>query len=137
MAGADDFRKIPNGIGGVENRIELIYSEGVEKNLITINKLVEVCSSNPAKIFGLWPTKGEILEGSDADLIVFDPSIKHEIKASNTLMNSDYNVYEGMTLKGLIRSVIHRGKIAIEDTKMMVEKGRGKFLKRERPRAEL
>jgi dihydropyrimidinase len=128
--GKEDFSKIPNGAPGIENRMELMYSEGVEKGKISLNKFVEVNSSNPAKIFGLYPQKGTIAVGSDADLVILDPRVEHILSKDNQHMNCDYSSYEGWKVKGKVRTVLLRGTIAIENGKPLVGKGFGKYLKR-------
>lgn len=95
LMGKDDFSKIPNGHPAIENRIELLYSEGVTKGKISLNKFVEVTSTNAAKIFGMFPRKGTIAVGSDADIVIFDPKAKHKLSAETHHMNVDYSGYEG------------------------------------------
>lgn len=130
--GNDDFSKIPNGHPAIENRMELLYSEGVEKGRITPNKFVEVACTNPAKIFGMFPEKGSIGIGSDADLVIFDPKKKHTLSAKTHHMNVDYSGYEGWEVTGKVEKVILRGKLAIDGDKCLVEKGNGKFVKRKK-----
>jgi len=130
LMGENDFSKIPNGHPAIEHRMELLFSEGVVKNKITLNKFVEVTSTNVAKIFGMYPQKGCIAIGSDADIVIFDPKQKHKISADSHHMNVDYSAYEGWEITGKTKTVILRGKIAIENDKVMVEKGYGKFIKR-------
>ena len=100
LMGKDDFSKIPNGHPAIEHRVELLYSEGVGKGRITLNKFVEVLATNPAKIFGMFPRKGCIAPGSDADIVLFDPNKEHTISASTHHMNTDYSAYEGWELTG-------------------------------------
>jgi len=128
--GLNDFSKIPNGAPGVENRFELLFSEGVVKNRISLNKFVEVSSTNAAKIFGMYPKKGAIAVGSDADLVVFDPEEKHVLSAATHHMRCDYNAYEGMEVTGKSKTVILRGTVAIEDGKALVGRGFGKYINR-------
>lgn len=130
LMGKDDFSKIPNGHPAIENRMELLFSEGVMKHKITLNKYVEVASTNAAKIFGMFPKKGTIAVGSDADILILDPNQKHTISASTHHMNVDYSGYEGWELTGKVKTVLLRGKIAVDDNKCNVEKGYGKFIKR-------
>lgn len=132
LMGKDDFSKIPNGHPAVENRIELLYSEGVAKGKISLNKFVEVSSTNAAKIFGMFPKKGTIAPGSDADLIIFDPNEKHSLSSKTHHMNVDYSGYEGMELMGKVKTVLLRGKVAIKDNECKVEKGYGEFVRREK-----
>jgi dihydropyrimidinase len=128
--GIDNFSKIPNGAPGVEHRVELMYSEGVEKGRISLNKFVEVTSTTAAKIFGLFPRKGTIAVGSDADIIVFDPAKKHTISADTHHMRVDYSAYEGWEVQGKCRHTILRGTVAIDDGMPCVDEGFGQYLKR-------
>lgn len=130
LMGRDDFSKIPNGHPAIENRMELLYSEGVNKGRITLNKFVEVACTNPAKIFGMFPRKGTIAVGSDADIVIFDPEEKHILSAQTHHMNVDYSGYEGWNITGKVKTVLLRGKPVIQDGKCLVDKGYGKFIKR-------
>lgn len=131
-AGKDDFSKIPNGAPGIENRMELMFSEGVHKEKISVNKFVEITSTNSAKIFGMFPRKGTIAIGSDADIIIFDPNEEHTLSVKNHHMNVDYSAYEGWKVKGKCKQTILRGQIAIDNGKVKIEKGYGKFVKRDK-----
>ena len=128
--GEKDFSKIPNGMPGVEHRMELLYSEGVLKNKISLNKFVELSSHAPAKIFGMFPKKGTIAIGSDADIVIFDPNKKHTISAKTHHHNCDYSAYEGWKVIGKCKTVILRGNVVIENEKACVNKGFGKYIKR-------
>ena len=128
--GENDFSKIPNGHPAIENRMELLFSEGVQKGKISLNKYVEVTSTNVAKIFGMYPQKGTIAVGSDADIVILDPNEKHILSAKTHHMNCDYSGYEGWELKGKCKTIILRGKIAVDNNKLLVEKGYGQFIKR-------
>jgi dihydropyrimidinase len=130
LMGKDDFSKIPNGHPAIENRMELLYSEGVHKGKISLNKYVEVACTNPAKIFGMFPRKGTIAPGSDADIVIFDPNEQHTLSAATHHMNVDYSAYEGWPITGKVKKVILRGQLAIDDGKCLVDKGYGKFIKR-------
>lgn len=130
LMGKDDFSKIPNGHPAIENRVELLYSEGVDKGRITLNKFVEVACTNPAKIFGMFPRKGTIAVGSDADIVLFDPNEKHTLSAKTHHMNVDYSAYEGRELTGKVKTVLLRGQVAIDGNKCLVDKGYGQFIKR-------
>lgn len=132
LMGQSDFSKIPNGHPAIENRMELLYSEGVHKGRISLNKFVEVACTNPAKIFGMFPRKGTIAPGSDADIVLFDPEQKHVLSASTHHMNVDYSGYEGWELTGKVKTVLLRGKVAIDKNKCLVEKGYGAFIRREK-----
>lgn len=128
--GQHDFSKIPNGHPAIEHRMELLFSEGVQKGKITLNKFVEITSTNAAKIFGLFPRKGTIAIGSDADIIIFDPSQSSVISAATHHMNVDYSAYEGWQLTGKCKTVLLRGKVVIDNDKCLVHKGNGIFIKR-------
>lgn len=130
LMGKDDFSKIPNGHPAIENRMELLFSEGVSKGKITLNKFVEVASTNAAKIFGMFPRKGTIAVGSDADIVIIDPNEKHTISAKTHHMNVDYSGYEGWELTGKVKTVLLRGEVAIDNNECKVKKGYGKFIKR-------
>jgi len=110
--------------------MELLFSEGVAKGRINLNKFVEVNSTNAAKIFGMFPQKGTIGIGSDADIVIFDPNEKHSISAKTHHMNVDYSAYEGVEVTGKVKTVLLRGKVVIESNSCLVEKGNGKFIKR-------
>lgn len=130
LMGKDDFRKCPNGLPGVETRIALMFSEGVSKGRININKFVEVVSTNPAKLFGIYPQKGCIAVGSDADLVVIDPKLKKRITKGELHENTDYTPFEGIEIIGCPVMTISRGEIIVENNKFTGQKGRGRFLKR-------
>lgn len=132
LMGKDDFSKIPNGHPAIENRMELLYSEGVHKGKISLNKYVEVACTNPAKIFGMFPRKGTLAPGSDADIVIFDPNEEHTLSAATHHMNVDYSAYEGWPVTGKVKTVILRGQVAIDNGKCLVEKGYGKFVKRDK-----
>ncbi len=112
--GFDDFRKIPNGAGGVEHRMSLLFTYGVLQNRISLNKYVELTSTNPAKIFGLYPRKGVVADGSDADILIWNPEKENTISVKNQHQNSDLNIYEGFETKGDPEYVIHKGAIISE-----------------------
>lgn len=130
LMGEKDFSKIPNGHPAIENRMELLFSEGVNKGRISLNKYVEVASTNAAKIFGMWPRKGTLAPGSDADIVLFDPNEKHTLSAATHHMNVDYSAYEGWELTGKVKTVLLRGRVAIDKNKCLVDKGYGQFIKR-------
>jgi dihydropyrimidinase len=132
LMGKDDFSKIPNGHPAIENRMELLFSEGVNKGRITLNRFVEVSSTNAAKIFGMFPKKGTIAPGSDADIIILDPEKKHTISAKTHHMNVDYSAYEGWELTGKIETVLLRGKKAVDQNRCLLEKGYGKYIHRKK-----
>lgn len=128
--GKDDFSKIPNGAPGIEHRMELMYSEGVAKGRISLNRFVGLNCTAPAKIFGLFPRKGTIAVGSDADLVIFDPKAKHTISAETHHMKCDYSAYEGWQVTGKVKTVLLRGTVAIDGGRTLVGKGFGKYLPR-------
>jgi dihydropyrimidinase len=128
--GEKDFSKIPNGHPAIENRMELLFSEGVAKGKISLNKYVEVACTNPAKIFGMFPRKGTIAIGSDADIVIFDPNESHTLSTKTHHMNVDYSGYEGWEVTGKVKTVLLRGQVAIDDNKCVIDKGFGQFIKR-------
>ena len=128
--GVNDFSKIPNGGPGIENRLSLLYTNGVATGLMDLNRLVEIFSTNPAKLFGLFPRKGTIAVGSDADIVVFDPDTESVISAQTHHMNIDYNLYEGMAVKGVPEVVIANGRVLVEDGEYTGISAGGRFLKR-------
>jgi dihydropyrimidinase len=130
LMGEKDFSKIPNGHPAIENRMELLYSEGVHKGRISLNKYVEVACTNPAKIFGMFPRKGTIAPGSDADIVLFDPTRKHVLSAASHHMQVDYSGYEGWELTGRVQTVLLRGRVAIDKGQCLLPKGYGQFIKR-------
>ncbi|MDA3952084.1 MAG: dihydropyrimidinase [Bacteroidales bacterium] len=127
--GFTDFRKIPNGAGGVEHRMSLLYTYGVLKNKITVNQFVDITSTQAAKIFGLYPQKGEIAIGSDADLIIWNPETENIISNENHHQNCDLEIYEGFKTIGAPEVVIFNGEIIVENGKLVSNK-QGMFLKR-------
>ena len=130
-AGKDvSFNKIANGVPGLETRMPLLFSEGVGKGRITINEFVALTSTNAAKIYGLYPRKGSLVIGGDADIAIWDPKWVRTIKQEMLHDNMDYTPYEGMKVKGWPRIVINRGRIAVENEKLKVERGSGEFLPR-------
>jgi dihydropyrimidinase len=128
--GLDDFSKIPNGAPGVEHRVPLIYNGGVVENRISLNRFVELTSTAAAKMFGLFPKKGTIAVGSDADIVIFDPEKQQTISAQSHHMNVDYSAYEGKTITGVVETVLSRGRVVIEGGEYKGKAGDGRFLKR-------
>ncbi len=128
--GRDDFTKIPNGGPGVEHRMSLIYSGGVAGGRFSANRFVELVSTTPAKLFGLYPRKGTIGVGSDADLVIFNPGRKHTISAATHHMRVDYSMFEGIQVTGMPDVVMSRGKILVEGDKFLGNAGQGEFLRR-------
>ncbi len=129
--GRDDFTKIPNGIPSLEDRINVLYTHGVKQGRLSLEKFVDVASTQAAKIFGLYPRKGAIGVGSDADLVVYDPSYRGTISVKNQLMNVDYNPFEGWPIEGRPSVVTVRGQVAARDGKFVGTVGRGQLLKRD------
>ena len=132
LMGKDDFSKIPNGHPAIEHRMELLFSEGVNKNRISLNKYVEISSTNAAKIFGMYPRKGTIAVGSDADITIIDPDKEHTLSASTHHMNVDYSGYEGWEVKGKVETVLLRGSIAVDNGDLKINAGYGQFVPRGR-----
>jgi dihydropyrimidinase len=128
--GKGDFSKIPNGAPGIETRMSLVYDGGVRTGRISLNRFVEVTSTAPAKIFGLFPRKGTIAPGSDADIVIFDPEKKQTLSVSTLHMKVDYNPYEGREVQGVTDTVLSRGRIVIDGGKFAGKAGAGSFLKR-------
>jgi len=129
--GKDDFTKIPNGGPGVEHRMSLIYSGGVAGGRFSVNRFVELVSTTPAKLFGLYPRKGTIAVGSDADLVVFDPKRKHTISAKTHHMRVDYSMFEGIEVTGMADVVLSKGNVVVEGDKFVGRAGAGEFLRRQ------
>jgi dihydropyrimidinase len=128
--GKGDFRKVPNGLPGVENRVDLLHDGGVLSGRLTPNRWVQVISTAPARLFGL-PQKGAVAVGLDADLVIYDPTRKHTISASTHHMNVDYSCYEGREVTGAADVVLSRGKILVDGEEWLGAKGDGQFLKRQ------
>ncbi len=128
--GETDFSKIPNGHPAIEHRVELLFSEGVAKKRITLNKFVEASSTRAAQIFGMHPRKGTLSVGADADVVVFNPETKHKISASTHHMRCDYSAYEGMELTGKTETVLLRGELAIHNNECLIQPGFGQFIHR-------
>jgi dihydropyrimidinase len=131
LLGKDAFTQIPNGIGGIEERVNLIYTYGVNKRALDIHRFVEATSTRAAKLFGLFPRKGTIAVGSDADLVIYDPSYRSTLSSKTQHANNDYCAFEGMEIQGRPSYVTVRGKVQVKDGEFVGERGRGRFLKRE------
>jgi dihydropyrimidinase len=129
--GEDDFCMIPNGIPSLEDRVRMFYTHGVEAGRIDLHQFVETASTNAAKIFGLFPHKGTIQLGADADLVVYDPDFDDTISVDTHHMNIDYNPFEGMAVKGRCAAVTVRGKVQVEDGEFVGDETRGQLLRRE------
>jgi dihydropyrimidinase len=128
--GAADFAKIPNGIPALEDRVNLLYTYGVNAGRIDLHTFVDVASTKAAKLFGLFPKKGAIQIGSDADLVIYDPAYRGKISAAMQTMNVDYSAFEGWPIEGRPSIVTVRGEVAVRDGKFVGTVGRGRFLKR-------
>ncbi len=128
--GREDFSKIPNGAPGIETRMSLVYDGGVRTGRISLNRFVELTSTSPARIFGLFPRKGTIAPGSDADLVVFDPDKTVTLSARSLHMKVDYNPYEGRKVTGAPETVLSRGRVVIEAGRFVGRAGSGSFIKR-------
>lgn len=131
LLGRDAFTQIPNGIPGIEERVSLMYTYGVNRGLMDIHRFVDALSTRPAKLFGLFPRKGTIAVGSDADLVIFDPTYRGTISARTQHINNDYSGFEGFTVEGRPAVVTVRGKIQVRDGNFVGERGRGQLLRRE------
>jgi len=128
--GKDDFTKIPNGGPGIENRMQLIHHYGVNAGKLTLNRFVEITSTAPARIFGMYPKKGTIATGSDADIVLWDPNAEHTISAATHNMRVDYSMFEGFKVRGNARQVYSRGELIVEKGKYLGKAGRGNYLRR-------
>jgi len=128
--GRDDFSKIPNGGPGLENRLHMIHHFGVREGRITLNRMVELLCTNPAKLFGLYPRKGTIAVGCDADLVIFDPEKRHLITAEDQESRSDYNLFEGTEVVGDVDTVLLRGAVIVDGGEVVGEAGYGRFVAR-------
>jgi dihydropyrimidinase len=135
--GRDDFSKIPNGGPGIENRLQMIHHFGVREGRISLNRMVELLATNPAKLFGLYPRKGTLAVGSDADLVVFDPEKQVTISASTHHSKTDYNLFEGTQVTGSPEVVLLRGNVLVENGALVASPGIGRFVRRARFGEEL
>ena len=128
--GKDDFRKIPNGTGGIEDRMHVLWTHGVNTGRLTMSEFVAVTSTNSAKIFNIYPQKGMIAAGSDADLAIFDPQATHTISAKTHHQNVDFNIFEGMELTGINVATVSQGKVVYKDGDVLTERGVGRYVDR-------
>jgi dihydropyrimidinase len=131
LLGAHDFTQIPNGIPGIEERVNMMYAQGVHTGKLSIHRFVDALSTRAAKLFGLFPRKGTIAPGSDADLVIFDPTYRGTVSVKTQHTNNDYNGFEGFPIQGRPSVVTVRGKVQVRDGVFVGEPGRGKFLARE------
>ncbi len=130
--GKGDFSKIPNGCPGIEDRMMVLFTHGVRGGKFSLNRWIELCCTNPAKLFGMYPQKGVIAPGSDADIVVWDPDKSYTITAAKQHQRTDYNLYEGMEVTGVPRIVLSRGRVLVQDGQWKGEQGAGRFVKRKR-----
>jgi dihydropyrimidinase len=130
--GRDDFSKIPNGGPGLENRLHMLHEFGVRGGRISLNRMVELWATNPAKLFGLYPRKGTLAVGSDADIVIFDPEKRHTISAATHHSKSDYNLYEGTEVTGAPELVLLRGNVLVDGEELVAQPGVGQFIRRAR-----
>jgi dihydropyrimidinase len=128
--GVGDFTKIPNGLPGVEERFTMMYYGAIDQHRLSLNRFVEIIASTPAKMFGLYPKKGTIAIGSDADIVIFDPGTSQTISADTIHMDVDYTCYEGTEVQGKVDTVLSRGRTIIENGEYLGAKGDGQYLKR-------
>ncbi|MGA3018593.1 MAG: dihydropyrimidinase, partial [Bryobacteraceae bacterium] len=130
ILGKDDFTKIPNGGPGIENRLQLIHHHGVNSGKLSLNRFVEITSTAPARIFGMYPQKGEIAPGSDADLVIWDPNAAYTVSAKTHHMRVDYSMFEGFKCRGNARTVLSRGEVIVDGNRFLGKPGRGRYLRR-------
>ncbi len=128
--GEEDFSKIPNGMPGVEPRMEVLFDGGVHQGRIGLNRFVEITATTPAKMFGMYPRKGTVAPGGDADIVIFDPNEKHVISVDNQHMRVDYSAYEGLEVTGKVKCVLSRGRLIVDNGEYLGKPGDGQYLKR-------
>jgi dihydropyrimidinase len=128
--GKDNFSQIPNGVPGVETRMTVVYDGGVRTGRISLNRFVELMSTAPAKLFGMFPQKGTLAIGSDADIVLFDPNESHTISAATQHSDCDFTLFEGHRVTGRVKKVLLRGELLIDDSEWVGKTGQGKFVKR-------
>jgi dihydropyrimidinase len=131
MLGKDAFTQIPNGIPGIEERVNLLYTYGVKRGTLSLHRFVDAASTRAARLFGLFPRKGTIAVGSDADLVIYDPAYRGKLSAATQHANCDYNGFEGFEIEGRPSAVTVRGKVQVRNGQFVGERGRGRLLKRE------
>nr|WP_280177290.1 amidohydrolase family protein [Iodidimonas gelatinilytica] len=128
--GKDDFSKIPNGTAGIEDRMAVLWTHGVNTGRLTMEEFVAATSTNAAKIFNIYPRKGSIAVGADADIVIWDPEATKTISAKTHHQNIDFNIFEGMEVKGLAAHTIANGKLVWSNGELRAEKGAGRYVKR-------
>jgi dihydropyrimidinase len=131
LLGEGNFTQIPNGIAGIEDRVNLMYTYGVKRGGLNLHRFVDALSTKPAKLFGLFPRKGTIAVGADADLVIYDPEYRGTVAANTQHTNNDYNGFEGFAIEGRPSVVTVRGKVQVRDGEFIGEQGRGRMLRRE------
>lgn len=129
--GRGDFRKIPNGAPGVENRLSILYTYGVLLGKLSLERMVDVFAAAPAKFYGMYPRKGSIMVGADADIVIFDPDYTGTISVKTSKQGVDYNAYEGFEQKGRTEKVFLRGEVIVDNGDYVGKPGQGKFIERE------
>jgi dihydropyrimidinase len=129
--GLHDFSKIPNGLAVIQHRLAMLWEHGVRTGRLTPSRLVEITSSSVAKLFGLYPQKGTIAPGADADIVIYDPGATQVMSAETHHMNVDYSAYEGRTVTGRVQTVLSRGEVVIDDRSYTGRAGHGRFVARE------
>ena len=128
--GWGDFSRIPSGVPGIEHRLLLLHTLGVKSGRIGMGKLVDLFSTAPARFFGMFPEKGLVAPGSDADLVVFDPAVESTISAATQTQSVDYTPYEGMRVAGAVRTVLRRGEVIVDGGACLAAAGSGNYLRR-------
>ena len=128
--GIEDFTQIPNGTAGVEDRMSVLWHEGVSTGRFTMSEFVALTSTNSAKIFNMFPRKGTVTVGADADLVVWDPQASRTISAATHHSSVDFNIFEGKTVQGIPSHTISKGKVVFKDGQLNVEKGAGRHVDR-------
>jgi dihydropyrimidinase len=128
--GLGDFSKIPNGLAAIQHRLPMLWEHGVRVGRLSMNRVVEITSTAVAKMFGLYPRKGVIAVGADADIVVFDPKRRHVFGVDTSFMNVDYDIYEGREVSGSPRLTLSRGTVVFDDGKILTQPGHGRFLRR-------
>ncbi|MEE9532938.1 MAG: amidohydrolase family protein, partial [Acidimicrobiia bacterium] len=128
--GEDNFTLIPNGLPGVEERLNVMYQSGVVEGRFSLNRWVEMCCTAPARMMGLHPQKGEVALGADADIVIYDPNAKFTYSTDTIHGNIDYTAYEGMEINGRVDTVLSRGRVIVDNDEYLGTKGNGKYLKR-------
>jgi dihydropyrimidinase len=137
LLGRDDFRQIPNGAAGMENRLQMIHHFGVREGRLSLSRMVELLCTNPARLFGMYPKKGTLAIGSDADIVIFDPERTAVISASTHHSATDINIFEGTEVRGSPELVLRRGEVIVDDGQLLAQRGSGAFVRRARFREEL